>query len=630
MLKVMVFRKVVLTISCVLLTGFISAQDLYQPRSVKKAYENGTRSKDGRPGENYWQNEADYDIHIKVNPPSRIVEGKAKITYTNNSPDTLKSLNYKLILNHHKPAAPRLRPVSDDYLTSGMQITSYKENGISKDWKNNNNSINQMVKLDEPLLPNENIELDFEWNFEVSKQSGREGAIDSTTFFLAYFYPRVAVYDDYEGWDKMIFAGSKEFYNDFGDYNFKVTIPKDYIVWATGDLLNPEEVLQKKYADLLEESMTSNKVIHIVDQEDLENGKITNQSKTNTWQWKVENITDIAIALSNTYNWDAGSVVVDQETGRRASVQAAYDEPSQDFKKMVDYAKYALKWFSNHTPGIPYPYSKMSIVRGFADMEYPMMANDSSREDPDFTRFVAEHEIAHTYFPFYMGTNETRFGFMDEGWATALEYLIGSENLGKRKATENFKRFRVKRWINNPSLEQDLPIITPSNMLSGSGSGTNQYGKAGLAYLALKDLLGDEDFEKSLKTYMKDWNGKHPIPWDFFNSFNESTGQNLTWFWHAWFFTNNYIGYAIKEVEFGNDNVNVTIENVGGMPAPFDLVILMKDGSRKVYHQSPEIWKENSKKAEIQLKGHKNISEIKFENGIWMDANPADNQWRKK
>lgn len=618
-----------LSIFFLILSLYTFSQELYQPRSVKQAYENGTRSMDGKPGGNYWQNHSVHDMHITIDPPSRTIKGKQTITYFNNSPDTLKKLNYKLILNHHKPAAPRLRTVTDDYLTSGMHIDKYTENGKTQKWNSEHDGINKMIELAEPLAPNSTIKLGFDWHFDVSKQSGREGAIDSTTFFLAYFYPRVAVIDDYEGWDRMPYAGSQEFYNNFNDYTFQVTVPKDYIVWATGDLLNPREVLTSKYADLLEESMVSDKVIRIVDQEDIKKGKITKQNKTNTWKWKADNINDISIATSNHYNWDAGSVVVDNKTGRRASFQAAYDEPSKDFKNMVEYGKNTLKWFSNNTPGVPYPYSKMTVVRGFANMEYPMMANDSSNDDEEFTRFVMQHEVAHTYFPFYMGINETRFAFMDEGWATVFEYLIGIEDLGHEKATENFKKFRVERWSHNNSIESDLPLIMPSNMMTGRGAGTNSYGKAGLGYLALRDYLGEERFLSALHGFMDRWNGKHPIPWDMFNSFNNLTGENLNWFWNNWFFSNNYMDVAINQVEIDGKTAILHLDNVGGMVVPFDINVKLKNGKTKTFHQTPKVWRKNLKHTKIELKNLKNIVEIKIDGGIWMDANDENNLWKR-
>ncbi len=621
------FKKIILLATGLLITSISLAQDLYIPRDVKQAYKNKTRDKNGMPGENYWQNTADYQIKLQVAPPNKTITGSETITYTNNSPDTLKVLNYKLIVNVHKPGAVRLHPVTNDYLTSGIHIDKYVENGEKKRWNDSHDGTNKSIQLSKPLLPKEKIKLDIDWHYDVSELSGREGVIDSTTFFLAYFYPRIAVYDDYEGWDTMVFTDSQEFYNDFNDYTFEVTVPKNYIVWATGDLLNPEDVLQKQYAERLKKSMTSDDVIKIAEQDDLENKQITKQNDANTWKWKASNITDIAIAVSDHYNWDAGSVVVDPKTNRRASVQAAYDEKSTDFKEMVNYGKHSLDWFSNNYPGVPYPFSKSTIVRGFADMEYPMMVNDNSQSDPTFTRFVVEHEIAHTYFPFYMGINETRFGFMDEGWATALEYLIGISDLGEKKATDFFKLFRVNRWINDTSMEEEIPIITPSNILSGVALGNNEYGKAALGYLALKDMLGDNTFKKALQGYMERWHGKHPIPWDFFYSINDISGQNLNWFWDSWYFSNSYIDLAIKNVATNKNETTLKLENIGGMPAPFNIMVTFKDGTTKEFHQTSEIWKNKATEVTITLKSDKGISQIKIDGGIFMDADMSNNIW---
>ena len=603
-------------------------QDLYVPRDVKQAYNNKTRNINGMPGANYWQNKGDYHIKVSMVPSNKTIHGSEQITYTNNSPDTLKVLNYKLIGNEHKQGAARLYPIGEDYLTSGIHIDKYIENGEEKVWEDTNQT-NKRIQLSQPLLPNQKINVVIDWHYDMSVQSGREGAIDSTTFYLAYFYPRVAVYDDYNGWDTMIFTGSQEFYNDFNDYTVEVTVPKDYIVWGTGDLINPEEVLQEKYLERLKESMNSDEVVIIANQNDLATKQVTQQNTTNTWKWKVDNITDVAFGISDHYNWDGGSVVVDSTTGRRASVQAAYDEPSRDFKEMVSYGKHAIDWFSSHCPGVPYPFSKCTIVRGFGDMEYPMMVNDNSQRNPIFTRFVAEHEIAHTYFPFYMGINETRFGFMDEGWATALEYLIGIEDLGEERATQLFKFFRVNGWINDKSMEQDIPIITPSNILSGQGLGNNEYGKAALGYLALKDLLGDKIFKSALQGYMATWNGKHPIPWDFFYVINNLSEKNLNWFWNSWYFSHNYIDMAIKNVDIKKNKLTLTFENIGGMPAPFDVIVTRTDGTTQKMHQSPDIWKNGLKETSATLNVQDVVS-VTLEGGIFMDADTTNNAWTKK
>ncbi|MCK0129888.1 hypothetical protein MWU59_00065 [Flavobacteriaceae bacterium F08102] len=373
------FRKITLFLAALFLVEGVYTQTRYHPRDIQKAYQNETRSFDGTPGKAYWQNSATYTIKLVISPPNRRVKGEEIIVYKNKSPQTLKSLNFKLILNHHKPEAARLNPVSKEYLTTGIQVDKFLENGKERLWNYNDDTTNKSIPLTEALLPNQEVTLTIHWSFDLSVQSGREGAIDETTFFLAYFYPRISVYDDYQGWDTTTFYGAQEFYNDFNDYNVEVTVPKNYIVWATGNLLNPTEVLQPFYAENLAESMQSDDVIQIARLEDLAKKQITKQTDANTWKWNATKVPDFALGLSDHYIWDAGSVVVDSKTNRRVSVQAAYDEASKDFEQMVNFGKDALKWFSTEVPGIPYPYSKSTIIRGFADMEYPMMVNDNSQ-----------------------------------------------------------------------------------------------------------------------------------------------------------------------------------------------------------------------------------------------------------
>ncbi|HXO73879.1 MAG TPA: M1 family aminopeptidase, partial [Puia sp.] len=328
---------------------------------------------------------------------------------------------------------------------------------------------------------------------------------------------------------------------------------------------------------------------------------------------------------SDHFAWDASSVVVDKSTGRRASVQSAYNDTAKDFHQMVEFGRHALDWLSNNWPGVPYPFSKTTVFQGFADMEYPMMVNDNTTDDPIFSRFVAEHEIAHSWFPFYMGINESRYGFMDEGWATTLELLIGRADIGNEKADAAYKDFRINYYTYDPSDAEDLPIITPADALKGGPAyGNNAYGKASLGYLAMKDLLGDELFKKCLHTYMDRWHGKHPIPWDFFYSFDDEAKQDLDWFWSNWFFTNNYLDIAIDKVE-GN---NVSIRNIGGFVMPFDLIIHYSDGSSDLSHQTPAVWSKDQKNITIKMSPAtgKTIQSVEINGGIFVDADPSNNK----
>lgn len=605
------------------------AQQLYIPRNVQDAYKKETRSPDGKPGKNYWQNTADYNIAVKVSPPSRTITGTETIVYTNNSPAPLQNIIMKLILNIHAPGAARQNAASADYLTKGIIIDKYTENGTEKKLKDANANTSLRVPLSKPLASKASVTLSFEWHYDVSKESGREGMLDSTSFFLAYFYPRISVLDDINGWDRMIFTDAQEFYNDFNNYNLTITVPKNYLVWATGELQNANDVLQPAFVSKFQASKTSDKTINVVTLADLNAKNITTQNETNTWKWKAQNISDMAACISDHYVWDAASVVVDNKTGRRSSVQAAYQDKSVNFKKSVEYSHHSLDWFSNNWPGVPYPFPASTVVEGFADMEYPMMANDSHQEEADIQRFVAEHEIAHTWFPFYMGINEHRYGFMDEGWTTAFENLIAKVDLGDEEADKFFKQFRVTNWVMDANEEHQIPIITPTNILSGAALGDNEYGKPALAYLGLKDMLGDDLFRKCLHGFMDRWHGKHPIPWDMFNSFTNLAGKDLSWYWQNWFFTNYYPDIAVQDLAQIKGGYKLTIQNIGGFAVPTNLIIEYADGSKDKIHQTAGIWEKDQKLAAVTITTNKKIQFLKLDNGIFMDADVSNNSWGK-
>ncbi|MEO7455680.1 MAG: M1 family metallopeptidase [Gemmatimonadaceae bacterium] len=601
---------------------------LYMPRSVTKSYANGTRAANGQPGAKYWQNRARYAIRVSALPPDRAIRGTEDITYYNNSPDSLPAVVLKLFINIHKPGAPRIGGASERYLTSGTHIDAFSVNGATAPFVDDPNTFtNRRVALPHPLAPHDSVRLSIAWHYDISRESNREGMIDSTTYFLAYFYPRVAVYDDTNGWDTMDFTDQQEFYSDFNDYTVELTVPRDYIVWGTGTLENPADVLRPAPLQRFLASMRADTTIRVATRADLVAKTVTTANVTNTWKFRASNIPDMSFALSDHYDWDAASVVVDTTTRRRASVQAAYNDTSADYHHMVRFGRDALAWLSTNWPGVPYPYEKTTVVQGFAGMEYPMMANDESYADTLFSRFVAEHEIAHTYMPFYMGIDETRYGFMDEGWATTFEYLISRDHLGQAKEDSVYKQFRIAGWIADPSPLEDLPIITPADMLRDGAYGNNAYGKPALGYLALKDLLGDATFKRTLHEYMGRWNGKHPIPWDYFNTVNDVSGQDLDWFFRRWYFENSYIDMKLAKATRTSSGYTLVVDNVGGMPAPVNVVVTYRDGTKDTLHQTPAIWASNQKRATIAVKTRKPVSSIELDGGIWMDANTADNTW---
>ncbi|GAB4093067.1 M1 family metallopeptidase [Flaviaesturariibacter terrae] len=600
---------------------------LFMPQNIRKAYTEGSRSPDGAPGKAYWQNKGRYTIEVKLAPPQKTITGHETIVYTNNSPRTLDRLVIKLIQNVHKPAASRLGAVDTAYLTAGTTIDRYTENGVEKTVRKTTARTFMDVPLSKKLAPGDSVTVTFDWHYNVSNVSGREGRLDSTSFFLAYFYPRIAVYDDTHGWDRMDFVEAQEFYNEFNDYEVAVTVPANFLVWGTGMLQNAEAVLTPAYLEKYNRSLTSDEVINVVTQADIRAGGITPQAATLTWRFGATHVPDAAFCISDHYVWDAASIVVDKATGRRASCQAAFIDTAANFHNQVRYIRHSLDFFSNVWPGVAYPFPKSTIIQGVADMEYPMMANDSPQDDSVFQRFVAEHEVGHSYFPFYMGINEHRYGFMDEGWTTAFEYIINIRDLGRDRADGFFKQFRVNGWALAPTDETQVPIITPGNLLNSPALGINEYGKPALAYLALKDLLGDEVFRKSLQGFMQRWNGKHPLPWDMFNSFSNLSGHDLTSFWNNWFFTTSYMDVAIDKLTQSKTGSTLTVKNIGGFYIPFDVQLTYADGSKDTVHYTAAVWEKNGKLATLKLPGVKKIASLKIDGGLYVDADASNNSW---
>jgi hypothetical protein len=621
------------------------AAGLYMPREIKQAYAKGTRSPDGKPGPNYWQNSARHSMRITLNPPSRRVQGEQEIVYTNHSPDPLPKLVFRLYMDAHHPQALREKPMHDKFLTDGVTVESFEIDGKAMRWddpadpaarENLPGLTTHAVSLPTPIPARGSARIRMRWHYDLVADKGwKEGAIDETTYFLAYFFPRVTNYNDYGGWDASPFTLGREFNNDFADFDVEVDVPRDYVVWATGTLQNADEVLQPAVARKLAASFASDQVASLAASGDAKAGKVTARGDRLRWKWRAEQVPDFAIALSNHYRWDAASVVVDPASGRRASVQAAYADSATDFRPMVETARQALAFGSTAYPGVPYPYPKTTIVLGSADEEYPMMVNDGSNlgdafaaslPDGAYTGFVATHELLHSWFPFYMGINEKRYPFMDEGWTTAFEYLRNRDVLGVPIADALFKAFRSAP-LALPLSGMDLPIITPHDAMFGQGVAFafNPYGKAALGYLALRDLMGDAAFKQALHRFMTDWHGKRPLPWDMFNSFNHAGTGDHTWFFRNWFFSHNYMDLGIAGMAAGGNAV--VVRNHGGAAMPFDLALAYTDGSSERMHRTPAAWRADPRRTEVPIAAGKTLKSASLETGIYPDANPADNAW---
>ncbi len=601
------YLKLILFVIILPSFGF-SQSNLFIPRNVLTAYDKGTRSFDGKPGKNYWQNSADYKIKVNVEPKTRLVEGSEKIVYYNNSPDTLYEIVFNLIQDLNKPETERNVPITRDAITNGVEIEKLIVNNFDIDPNDKDFVIRQntlmTILLYEPLFPDSQMSFDINWNFTIpwGVHNQRMGAYDSTSFFVAYWYPQIAVYDDIDGWDILAHNGEQEFYNDYSNYDIEITVPNTFAVWATGILQNPDEVLMPEYLERYNEAHTSDSVVNIITKDDLKSKEIFKQdSVLNTWKYKVNNITDFAFGMSDHYLWDGVSTVVDRHLGRRTYVAAVYKEESKDFYEIASIARKAVDYFSNILPGVPFPFPSLTVFNGNErGMEFPMMINEESSPTRARAVDVTAHETAHQYFPFYVGINEEKYSFMEEGMAEFLPFDFQTEE-GKY----NSRYSVIKGYERFAGDEMEMPMMIPNFQLRDWTRAYSIYFRPGLAYDYLRGALGKELFAECMHEYMKRWHGKHPIPYDFFFTFNEVAGKDLSWYWKPWFFERGYPDLAIKNASYDNGKLKIEIEKVGIIPTPVKLTITCEDSSIIKIDRTAEVWENGESTLTIEKETNK-------------------------
>jgi hypothetical protein len=475
---------------------------------------------------------------------------------------------------------------------------------------------------DKPLAPKSSTTLRVQWSYTLpaGEDAAREYARDSTVFFVPYWYPQVAVYDDLNGWASHPYTGSQEFYHEFGDYEVYLTMPASYQVWATGEWQNAAEVLTPEYLARWEKARGSDAVSAIFTEKELRAGGVYRKNSANTFHFKASYVPDFAFAASNQYNWDACSVVADERTGRRCFVSAAYNTASSDYPQVARIAADGIRLMSTWLPGYPFPYPTMTVFNGNDGMEYPMMCNDASTA-PNSPMALTVHEVSHTYFPFMMGINEQDHAWMDEGWAAFFDYLL-SDSLS------NHSLGGVRPYSAIAGTENDVPPMVRSRNL-GTAYRNAAYQRPQHAYFTLLDLLGYEKFHGCMTEYINRWQGKHPAPFDFFQTWNDASGQNLDWFWRPWFFDWGYPDLGIAGVlrdEAANAEV-LLIARKGNIPVPIHLEIKYSDGSSATLHHSAAVWKDGKQNFRVPCAEGKKVQSAKLGLRTIPDADSADNNW---
>src|SRR6056297_2602646 len=604
-------------------SGF-SQVDLPFTQQFSEALEKGTRSTKGKPGKMYWQNYASYNIAAEILPEEKKLYGNERIRYENNSPDTLNNLVFHLYQNLYKKGNSRDFSVHPDDVHAGVKIKMIKiRNSQYSDYTVSGTQL--IVDLEEPLYPSELININISWDFSIpSKSDVRMGAKNDSAFFLGQWYPKIAVYDDLGGWDRNMHTGNSEFYSEIGDYNYAVKVPEGYLVWGTGMLKNPKGVLSERIYERFLTAQTSDNVVSIVGMNDYDS---TNSVTTDsTWKFRAKQVPDVAFAISNHHLWDGASLKKDSD--KRYFIESAYPPDAEDFKETVSLAKKTLRYLSNELPGYPYPFPAVTVfngTNGTSGMEYPMIANNPSADNRGRTVDVTAHEIAHNYFPFFVLTNETEHAWMDEAFASMIPYKFQRQTEPSLSRIERYAK-RISKFSNT---KKNIPTITNSTMLKDRSYYFNFYTKPAMALYFLEDMLGDNLFKECLIQFIEDWKGKHPTPYDFFNTFNERTKTKLNWYWNSWFLEANYPDLAIEKAEEKKNLYKIYIRRTGKLPVPVELTLQFSDNSDFSYHQTASIWKGKNMLV-IPIKTNKKLKKINLGNEYIPDVNLKNNIYHYK
>jgi len=611
-------------------TASFAQNKLYMPVNFQQAYAKGTRSFDGKPGKNYWQNHSDYQIKASIDVETKTLTGNENIIYRNNSPDTLDKIVFRMYQNMNKLGNVHDFPMDDSEDLDGIDLTSLSIDGKKINLEDTSKVFDSGTNLTIrkiTILPGAETRISAEWNFVIpSVNTIRMGAYDSTTFFIGYWYPQVAVYDDIDGWDNIEYTGLVEFYNDFSNFDVSITVPNNMCVWATGMLLNADDIFQPKILSKYRKALSSNSVINVISNRDYETESplFNDNEDENQWHYTASNITDFAFAASDYYLWDARSV---QSGDRKVFVSAAYDPGTKEFYETCSIASDVIESQTTDLPGVHFPFPSMTVFNSTEDgMEYPMMVNENAGSNRSDLINTTAHEISHSYFPFYMGTNERKYAWMDEGWAE----LLGDYIQYRIDTSTDSRAVDVASFEKDAGLDFQVPPMILSYNEKEKAYSNSAYFRPATAYNTLREMLGEDSFKKALHEFVKRWNGKHPTPYDFFFSINDALRENLNWFWNPWFFESAYPDLSLDSVNIYDDTARILVSKRGDIPTTVELKLTFDDGSSKTITKNCSVWQfDQSLWFEESLEGEKLVS-VELGNNHIPDINRKNNYWKAK
>lgn len=616
----------VIVLSVFLVSSIIGiSQKYYMPDEILEAYKKGTRDLRGMPGSDYFQNSAHYSIKASFDPVKGILQGTSKIKYVNNSPDSLYFIVIRLYHDIMRKGNIRDEEVGAEDIGKGVQIHSLVIDNIeyinNPDVFINRSGTNLLAVLPEYLVPNGNVMLSIRWTTQLpGKHLHRFGHYGQDNWFVAYWYPQIAVYDDVDGWDQINYTGTYEFYNDFASFDVEVSVPKGHIVWATGDWENPESVLSERKLEKYNQAQASDQQISIIGRDDWDNNSVFKKSGKLKYHFLADNVTDFAFAVSGNYLWDAASVITDSVAGARTVVHTAYPVDATGFDNLAAYAVRAVKHFSGTSLGIPYPFPKATIFNGDGGMEFPMMVNQRE-ESLESNNFVAMHELFHAYFPFMTGLNEKKYAWMDEGLTSYLpmetESFLGGYYFTMPKVNQNYNFFAGRY--------DEAPLMWPSYELRDFSYQHQAYFRSSVALFILEQYLGRAKFRGAIREFALRWSGKHPTGYDFIFTLEDYCHEDLGWLIRPLFFERAWADIAISNARIKDNILTVELINQGGFPLPVDIRVIQDDGQVHTEHLGVEVWKKGQKSILYNITGIKDFKKVEIGNPDLPDKDTSNN-----
>ncbi|HTI10932.1 MAG TPA: M1 family metallopeptidase [Puia sp.] len=568
-------------------------------------------SANGAPAANYWQNRADYTLQARLDTLKNELAGNVTIHYTNNSPDTLHSLWLYLDQNTYRADARSnyFTSFSTDQHTNGYSLESVKvEQGgrvVNADYVVTDTRLQIRLKQALPAGGGK-INILVSYHYTVPGDFGNRTDYVSTKngkiYEIAQWYPRMCVYDDTQGWNTLPFLGGGEFYCEYGDFDYKVTVPWDMIVAGSGELVNPQEVLTAREVARLTAAKASDKTVMIHGVADLgDPASRPVQRGVLTWHFKMFNTRDVAFGASRAYIWDGARVNL--PGGRKSLAMSVYPVESagnEAWGRATEYLKASMEYFSEQWYVYPYPVAinEAGIAGG---MEYPGIVFDGITDKGKELYWVTAHEIGHNWFPMIVGSDERQYAWMDEGFNTFIDvYASDAFNKGEYAPKRDGE---YAPGGGNP-VEEIVPLLkdpqAPIMMTRADGIPEKYrhpmtYFKPALGLVLLRDvILGKERFDYAFRQYIKRWAYRHPTPYDFFRTMDNEAGEDLSWYWREWFFHNWGLDLAVQNVGYTagdpGKGVEVTIANLDRMVMPAVVELVWKDGTKQRVSLPVETW----------------------------------------